>query len=464
MTFVLPLLSLFFLFAVTAGAKTIYVPADYWTIQEAIDGAADGDHIMVRPGVYAENLDLGGKSIALESEKGPEVTFIDGNSAGSVIRYDNGEGAGSVLRGFTITNGLAQYGAGIYCEGNTDLLVTGNIIRENRANYIHWAFGGGILCEGTARIMITGNRITANHVHSSGGPVNDGYGAGIYCFNSSSTRIANNIISENSITSNRSSGGGIYCHNSSLTLFNNTILDNEVYSQGGGIACYLSTVDVANTILWGNDAPLGPEVSIGSATPHFDISYCDVLGGDKSVHVEPGCTMTWGAGMIESDPLLIEPAIGDYHISYESPCRNAGSVALLPPDIVLDFEHDPRVHDGAIDIGADEYHNHLYLTGLAVPGMGIDIRIVGEPGVLTTRLLVGRRIQDPPRPTPHGDLYLTWPVRVLEAGPIPASGVLVVPKPIPMWWKPQEEHPVQALVGPLTGQAELTNLMLLTVR
>ena len=53
-----------------------------------------------------ENVDFVGKAITLKSEKGPEVTTIDGNEAGSVVLFKSGEGRDSVLCGFTLNNGV----------------------------------------------------------------------------------------------------------------------------------------------------------------------------------------------------------------------------------------------------------------------------------------------------------------------------------------------------------------------
>ena len=39
-------------------AKEIYVPADYRTIQEAVDAAISGDTVMVAPGTYEETIEL----------------------------------------------------------------------------------------------------------------------------------------------------------------------------------------------------------------------------------------------------------------------------------------------------------------------------------------------------------------------------------------------------------------------
>ena len=42
----------------SAGGATIEVPADYATIQEAVDSAAPGDLILVSPGTYHEAVDV----------------------------------------------------------------------------------------------------------------------------------------------------------------------------------------------------------------------------------------------------------------------------------------------------------------------------------------------------------------------------------------------------------------------
>ena len=52
-----------------ASAKTIYVPDDYERIQWAVDNASDGDTIVVRDGVYVENVNVD-RSSTIKSENG----------------------------------------------------------------------------------------------------------------------------------------------------------------------------------------------------------------------------------------------------------------------------------------------------------------------------------------------------------------------------------------------------------
>ena len=99
-----PLIALV-LSASPAFSATLYVPDNYPTIQTAIDAAGGGDTVIVRPGIYVENIDFKGKAITVESEQGPQGTIIDGNQSGSVVRFQSGEGLDSILSGFSITNG-----------------------------------------------------------------------------------------------------------------------------------------------------------------------------------------------------------------------------------------------------------------------------------------------------------------------------------------------------------------------
>jgi len=79
---------------------TIYVPADFATIQAAITQARDGDTVSVAPGTYLEHIDFLGKAIVLQSDAGPQQTIIDGGNSGTVVMFQNAEGAGSVRYGW----------------------------------------------------------------------------------------------------------------------------------------------------------------------------------------------------------------------------------------------------------------------------------------------------------------------------------------------------------------------------
>jgi len=173
----------------TGFTATYYVPDDYSTIQEALNCSVNGDIIVVRPGTYVENIDFMGKAVLLTSEVGATTTVIDGNRAGSVVSFRNGESTNSVLDGFTITNGYNGHGGGINCS-HTSPSITNNIITKNEVG----AGGGGIRCLNASPIIV--NNIISENISTIGDYMS---GGGINCYSSvypwpTAPLISNNII------------------------------------------------------------------------------------------------------------------------------------------------------------------------------------------------------------------------------------------------------------------------------
>ncbi len=71
------------------------------TIQKAVDVAETGDTVLVRPGVYREEVHFSGKAITVQSAGDAAVIEAAG---GFGVSFDRGEGAGTVLRNFVIAN------------------------------------------------------------------------------------------------------------------------------------------------------------------------------------------------------------------------------------------------------------------------------------------------------------------------------------------------------------------------
>ena len=186
---ILGVLATLLFFTGTIYSATIYVPDDYATIQEAIDGSVNGDTVIVRPGTYVENISFEGMAITVLSEQGSALTTIDGNQTGSVVTFERSEQSDSVLDGFTITNGTGTFdgsyeyhGGGIYIKYSSPT-ITNCIIDNNQAD-----MGGGVYCHQSSPNILK-NTISNN--------TSEEEGAGIYCSNSWSPTIMGNLIIEN---------------------------------------------------------------------------------------------------------------------------------------------------------------------------------------------------------------------------------------------------------------------------
>jgi parallel beta-helix repeat protein len=259
-------------------AKIIHVPDDSSSIQGGINGAVNGDTVLVEPERYVENINFFGKAILVASrfildslETTIDSTIIDGNQTGSVVTFDSGEDSNSIIEGFTITGGEAEYGGGIYCRGSSPT-ITRNFIRRNACWY------------------------------GKGGP-------GIYLDSASNAKIYGNLISE--CSGPAAIGIHVDCN---AEVINNTVCNN---TWGGISIQHQSYARVKNNIFY-NNVNYGIHVSQSS----WDILYNDIYGSDQNYVGIPD--QTGINGNISADPLFCDPEHDNYHLHTASPCYGAG--------------------------------------------------------------------------------------------------------------------------------------------
>ncbi len=185
------------------------------SVQAGIDAAAAllGAEVWVAAEVYNERIALrryvhvyggfaGSEDARDERDRFTNTTVLDGNEAGSVVTASGIPYRTATIDGFTVRNGKASNGGGIYCYYSSP--------------------------------MISNNAVSDNN------------GYGVYCSHYSSPEISNNEISGNT-------GGGIYSENSSPTISTNQIVGNAA-DYGGGIRCYSSSPTVSNNTIAANSA------------------------------------------------------------------------------------------------------------------------------------------------------------------------------------------------------------------
>lgn len=358
------------------GQQTIHVPADYATIQGALDAAVDGDTVIVGPGTYVEAVDLFGAK-SLVSSYGPAVTTIHGvpgMAPGVSVTDANVSGIGPLLEGFTITgNSIIALGiappariancrivdndlvetAPIACGGGTgvaimeDCVISGNSGRDGvdvfSPNCGSSEFDGRPGAIGSIADLVLINCIVTDNTGGDGGFVS------IIC------------------ASDSGDGGSIF--QGRVTLVNCTVYGNTAGTAGGsfgypGAVFRYSTHApiVINSIVRDYVGPL--LVFAGSGPP-------------------PGATLAFSnvegfvgmPGGIDADPLFANPAPGvrDFHLTAGSPSIDTGQTAL--PNLPLeDFEGSPRIAGAALDMGAYEYTAPLPGTG---EGLGLDTTVDG---------------------------------------------------------------------------------------
>lgn len=197
-------------------AAVLPVPGDHPSIQHAIDHAADGDTVLVAPGVYHENVRVRGKAVALLShfvlDGEPDTiaqTVIDGSTAadpdsGSTVIFAGITTPGAELRGFTIRGGI---GTRFPAEGTT--------LRE----------GGGVLVRnaslGTVTVAIRDNVIRNNLVRRLGAAYSGGAGLSTWF---TPVLVERNVFLENQ---GEQYAGAIICNRGPMTARNNLFVGNR---------------------------------------------------------------------------------------------------------------------------------------------------------------------------------------------------------------------------------------------
>ncbi len=395
--------------------RTIGVPADYASIQSAIDAAVDGDTVQIAPGTYTgtgnRKLLTCGKVVTVQGAEAPGATVIDCENQDPAFYFTNGESRATVLRDLTIQRGRSNStfngdGGAIICRGGSDPtigncivracnassdgaaisargraspLIEGCLIAENASEF----GASGVYCEGRSEVRdcaILLNRMTTSYPY--------GYaGAGLECWGEA---VADNcVVVGNSVHHSQNKGGGVIVGR--MGRVSNSVITQNRSSRGGGVYTWVGG-ELFNCLIAGNWSngirAKGDETSFSArnCTVTGNLGY-GVANTETCVATLENCVL-WnegadeilvsadatvnirysdvrggavGDGNIDVDPGFVRGPIGLFYLSQlaagqaiDSQCVDAGDG--LAETLGLDT-HTTRVDEvgdaGAVDIG---YH------------------------------------------------------------------------------------------------------------
>ena len=214
---VLSFSSIIVVFPVFGGSKTIVVPDDYASIQDAIGKALEGDTIYIKKGVYVENPVVN-KSVSLVGED-RDATVID-VTAGLKVESDN-----VTVTGLTIYDGwrcISLSANNCNISGNKFSDATNGVVIVNGEN--NWITGNifeSIGLSSAIQLNFANRTLVSNNYI-------DSCVEGIQIWQNSN----NNTIAENTITN---------CQDHAIRFQysnNNTLMRNNITNSGCGTSIY----------------------------------------------------------------------------------------------------------------------------------------------------------------------------------------------------------------------------------
>jgi parallel beta-helix repeat protein len=357
----------------------------YVDLQDALEraGAGCGSQIWVAAGVYKPTIPSGdyatfeliegvplyggfsgGETALAQRNPIKNQSALDGRADLYDVVTASDVNQTAIIDGFTIRGGmLFDDGSGIYCDTGSPTIANCKIANNFNGIYCESQSAptiidcnvehnpyDGILCASSdaniTRCVIKRNgystdvvvdggiRSSSSNLTITNCIIHGNYDHGIRTYSGTPT-IKNNWIYQNGADG---TGDGIYLNDADAqtVIRNNTIADNNDY----GLRVIGYGRPITNSIVWGNGY-----AQIFNSTPYYS---CIQNGGTTNDN-------------INTNPLFVDDANDNYHISPNSPCIDEGEPNSTDPN-ETDIDGEMRIVDGdgndtdIVDMGADEYY------------------------------------------------------------------------------------------------------------
>ena len=287
-----------------------------------------------------------------------KATAAEPNDRGGALYIVNSDPM--IVHSTLRNNQVSDYGGAIYMQNASPTIQNCSIIDNSASG---GTSGGGAIYAIDSTPQIIRNDIQNNSVSASGSfSAAHAFGGAIYLSNSDAVLefnvISNNTLDANGNVGTDAQGGAVYISDSAPHFASNTISNNSMSAvggepMGGAIFCYQADPTIVNSILW-NNSPQEIYFDTSYNPNSVMLAYSDVDGGQSGIVTNDNGTIYWQEGNINSDPLFVDAANGDFHLKEGSPAIDAGTAYYEWQGQILVNLSSSDYNGSAPDIGALE--------------------------------------------------------------------------------------------------------------
>lgn len=353
----------------TAAASKISVPADYSTIQDAVDNASSGDRIVVDGGTYREqilidkDLDLEGRDTTIEHPDSPDAFTIPESGPTwepTIFAYGGSESGGEVTGTGTVdvsVSGFEIDGRGLQPDARRKPAILYRNVKSNDKTRVEnnvierMGVGGketfGILAYGDTNVVIQ-NNVVGDYERGGIGANGDG-GA----HPSPEVTIKNNTVEGSTGLGEAWGPNGIQVgFGAAGVVKSNTVRDNR-YSDEAPVASGILVFESDGVVVANNDVENADiALSVGSWGWLRPSANNTKIKSNVGADVEYGALMEavaepYGGALTQSDPSVSNTKVSKNQLEGENDPHGQIGVGIVVEDNI-DNEYDPEARNNKI--------------------------------------------------------------------------------------------------------------------